>query len=73
MSVNCWTANFCIHVSKGPVITLNQLNVFALAHPKIPIHTPFTSVFRLLPAMSLNFGPFAPELKKNGNVLGTLI
>ena len=25
-SVKCWTANFCIHASKGPVIIMNQLN-----------------------------------------------
>ena len=44
-SVKCWTANFCIHASEGPVIIMNQLNSiynspFKDSHSH-PIHTCF--------------------------------
>ena len=44
-SSKCWTANFCIHTNKGPVIILNQLKSVCKRKFKhkysYPIHTCF--------------------------------
>ena len=47
-SVKCWTANFCIHASKGPDIIMHQLK--SLYHSPFknlyshPIHTCFPMI-----------------------------
>ena len=45
-NVKCWTANFCVLASESPVIIMNQLKYFTMAHSKIYIHTLFTPIAR---------------------------